>query len=213
MAGALRRVSQNYNWTIKRAHNDLHDVIHSQPQTPSHSHAGIGSVDIPLVSWDPNRLRGKFRTDYAELREHLEHSFLIILTWAMTGLHFVRIGMRYIIKTTTRRSVIRISQPALATLIFCLMSIWHLWVTLVRSAASRVLSFLREIFNFSLSRSAKTGIKDKTAKVHADNTLSDLVPSQLAVSFAKKLKDGIEAIHTVMRDKATQLYHILNWGA
>ena len=34
MAAALRRVSQNYNWTIQRAHNDLHEVIYSQPQTP-----------------------------------------------------------------------------------------------------------------------------------------------------------------------------------
>ncbi|KAH9953878.1 hypothetical protein BC827DRAFT_1273095 [Russula dissimulans] len=202
MAGALRSVSQNYKWTIKRAHNDLHDAIHSQPQTPSHSHAGIGSVDIPLVSWD----RGKFRTNYAELREHLEHSFLI---FAMTVLHFVRIGTRCII-TNTRRSVIRISQLALATLLFCLMSMWHLWVTLVRSAASLVLSLLREIFNFSLRRNAKSV---SWAKVHADNTSSDPVPSQLAVSFARKLKDGIETVHTVMRDKATQLSHILNGGA
>jgi hypothetical protein len=33
MANALRKVSLNYNWTIKRAQNDLHhNIITPQPQ-------------------------------------------------------------------------------------------------------------------------------------------------------------------------------------
>jgi hypothetical protein len=55
MAGALRKVSLNYNWTIKRAQNDLHhNIITPQPQPqptpPSFSDTKPG--DFSVLPWD-----------------------------------------------------------------------------------------------------------------------------------------------------------------
>ena len=55
MAGALRKVSRNYNWTIKRAQNDLHRNIitpqaQAQPTLPSFPHTKPG--DFSVLSWD-----------------------------------------------------------------------------------------------------------------------------------------------------------------
>lgn len=48
MAGPLRRVSQNYQWTLKRAHNDLHNSI-----TPKLQPAPASSnIDTIISSWD-----------------------------------------------------------------------------------------------------------------------------------------------------------------
>jgi len=215
MAGALRRVSQNYNWTIKRADNDLHNVIHSQPQT----HASVEPVDVPLVSWDPNRLRWKFGTEYEELREHLEHSFLILLTWVVTGLHLLLLGTGYTI-TNPKRSVLRIKQLALAKLPTS-MSIWDLWVALVRSTASLILALLRGVFDRSLSLEIKAGIRNlnktgarvvswlvgqhNSAQVDAANASSDFAPSQPAALLANSLKDEIETIHAIIQDTVAQL--------
>ena len=49
MAGPLRRVSQNYHWTLKRAHNDLHDSIAPVLQTALAPSPNAESVELP---WD-----------------------------------------------------------------------------------------------------------------------------------------------------------------
>ncbi|KAH8980868.1 hypothetical protein EDB92DRAFT_219773 [Lactarius akahatsu] len=75
MAGPLRRVSQNYNWTIKRAHNDLHNSITSGPPP-----APAPPPDVKTVlPWD-----WKFKSEYDELREHLGRSLLILFGWWLT---------------------------------------------------------------------------------------------------------------------------------
>jgi hypothetical protein len=55
MAGALRKVSRNYNWTIKRAQNDLHhNIIKPQPQpqpTPP-SFLDTKTGDFSVLPWD-----------------------------------------------------------------------------------------------------------------------------------------------------------------
>ena len=53
MARALRKVSRDYNWTIKRAHNDLHhNIITPQPQTSSSSFPDTKPVDLSVLPWD-----------------------------------------------------------------------------------------------------------------------------------------------------------------
>jgi hypothetical protein len=55
MAGALRKVSLNYNWTIKRAQNDLHHNIitpQPQPQPTSPSFPDTKPVDFSVLPWD-----------------------------------------------------------------------------------------------------------------------------------------------------------------
>jgi hypothetical protein len=55
MAGALRKVSRNYNWTIKRAHNDLHHNIitpQPQPQATSPSLPDTKPGDFSVLPWD-----------------------------------------------------------------------------------------------------------------------------------------------------------------
>lgn len=85
MAGPLRRVSQNYNWTIKRAHNDLHNSITSGP--PS---APTPPPDVETVlPWDSPGLQWKIKSEYDELREHLGRSLLILFGWCLTIGHLV----------------------------------------------------------------------------------------------------------------------------
>lgn len=57
MAGALRKVSQDYNWTIKRADNDVrHNISYIAsplPQTPQASPSLEPiTVDFSLSPWD-----------------------------------------------------------------------------------------------------------------------------------------------------------------
>jgi hypothetical protein len=51
MAGALRKVSQNYNWTIKRADNDLHSAISGTPR-PQTSLPDLKPVALSVSPWD-----------------------------------------------------------------------------------------------------------------------------------------------------------------
>ncbi|KAH9041707.1 hypothetical protein EDB85DRAFT_1374475 [Lactarius pseudohatsudake] len=85
MAGPLRRVSQNYNWTIKRAHNDLHNSITSGPPL-----APTPPPDVETVlPWDSPGLQWKIKSEYDELREHLGRSLLILFGWCLTIGHLV----------------------------------------------------------------------------------------------------------------------------
>jgi hypothetical protein len=53
MAGALRKVSLNYNWTIKRAQNDLHhNIIEPQPQPTSTPFPDTKPGDLSVLPWD-----------------------------------------------------------------------------------------------------------------------------------------------------------------
>lgn len=52
MARALTRVSRDYNWTIKRAGNDLHDAINPRLQLSSPSSHDIRFVDLSVFPWD-----------------------------------------------------------------------------------------------------------------------------------------------------------------
>lgn len=54
MAGALRKVSLNYDWTIKRAQNDLrHNIImpQPQPQPTSPSFPDTKPGDFSVLPW------------------------------------------------------------------------------------------------------------------------------------------------------------------
>jgi hypothetical protein len=54
MAAALRKVTENYDWTLKRADNDLHNVITQTPSPPTPpSRPDIKPVDPSGAStWD-----------------------------------------------------------------------------------------------------------------------------------------------------------------
>jgi hypothetical protein len=54
MAEALRKVSQNYNWTLKRADNDLHNVISGtpRPQKPLLSYPDVKPAILSVSPWD-----------------------------------------------------------------------------------------------------------------------------------------------------------------
>ncbi len=59
MAGALRKVSLNYDWTIKRAHNDLrHNIVtitpqpQPQPISISPSFSDTKPEDLSVLLWD-----------------------------------------------------------------------------------------------------------------------------------------------------------------
>ena len=116
MAEALRKVSLNYNWTIKRAQNDLHhNIIKPQPRPTSPSFPNTKPASGELL-WDvsvlfpisggrgflkecrqSNILRLKFKSDYEELREHLERVFLILFGWVVTLNHLRTIATRHFI--------------------------------------------------------------------------------------------------------------------
>ncbi|KAI9439849.1 hypothetical protein H4582DRAFT_2075212 [Lactarius indigo] len=81
MAGPLRRVSQNYNWTLKRAHNDLHNSITSEPPPTAAASPNAEAVVFP---WDSAGLQWKFKNEYDELRELLGRSLLILVGWWLT---------------------------------------------------------------------------------------------------------------------------------
>ncbi|KAI9509832.1 hypothetical protein F5148DRAFT_1184748 [Russula earlei] len=167
MARALRSVSQNYNWTLKRAHNDLHDVISSHMQTSSPPSPEIPSLDLSDLSWDSHRLWWKFQTEYEELREHLEHSFLIVLTWAVTATYLLTASARHFVRYPIRSVVYLyeeiVNKLALANPDIRRVSIRGFLLTLFRSAAYFMASLLWDIsFHFSQSVDAKTITVDKT---------------------------------------------------
>ncbi|KAH9177374.1 hypothetical protein EDB89DRAFT_1902580 [Lactarius sanguifluus] len=85
MAGPLRRVSQNYNWTIKRAHNDLHNSITSGPPPAPAPSPNVEAI----LPWDSPGLQWKFKSEYDELREHLGRSLIILFGWCLTIGHLV----------------------------------------------------------------------------------------------------------------------------
>jgi hypothetical protein len=118
MAEALRKVSLNYNWTIKRAQNDLHHNIIATPQPQPLPITDTKPGDFSVLPWDvsvlssisdggpgsrlkkgrqSNRLRWKFKNDCEELREHLERVFLILFGWAVTLNHLRPIATRHFI--------------------------------------------------------------------------------------------------------------------
>lgn len=58
--------------------------------------------DIPKKYRQSNRLRLKFRTDYEELRDHLDRAFLILLGWAMILNYFRTVATRNFIVSIVR---------------------------------------------------------------------------------------------------------------
>lgn len=53
MANALRKVSLNYDWTIKRAQNDLHHNIIATPQPqPLPTSPDTKPGDFSVLPWD-----------------------------------------------------------------------------------------------------------------------------------------------------------------
>ncbi|KAF8501533.1 hypothetical protein F5888DRAFT_1874203 [Russula emetica] len=150
MAGALRKVSLNYNWTIKRAQNDLHhNIITPQPQPqptpPSFSDTKPG--DFSVLPWDSNRLRWKFKNDYEELREHLECAFLILFGWAVTLNHLRPIATRHFINHPIRSVVVLYEESGnLAHFGISPTSIWGWLVALSRFVAPFIISWFWEIF-------------------------------------------------------------------
>jgi len=115
MAGPLRRVSQNYKWTLKRAHNDLHNSITPDLQvqpTPASS-----NIDTIVIPWDSARLQWKFKSEYNELRDHLEHSLLILLGWWMT--------LKYLTKAIAEQFIAQPEQAIFSSCKQCTKLVIH----------------------------------------------------------------------------------------
>ncbi|KAI0255062.1 hypothetical protein BJV78DRAFT_1180971 [Lactifluus subvellereus] len=147
MATSLRRVTRNYNWTVKRAHNDLHESISPQP-----SPAPISSppTDIPIDPLDvsSNRLQLKFKSEYEELREHFEHAYVILASWLVIVDQLLRVAASYFISHPIR-SVTSLYERCskLATLGILPISIGSLLVV-VFQYATRLMDFLPRDIHF-----------------------------------------------------------------
>ncbi|KAN0132887.1 hypothetical protein V8E53_009252 [Lactarius tabidus] len=137
MAGPLRRVSQNYQWTLKRAHNDLHNSITPELQpAPAPS-----NIDINVSPWDSARLQWKFKSEYDELREHLEHSFLIILGWWVTFKHLTKAITEHFFTQPEQAisNLFKQSTKLSSQVIFSFyLSLWDLLTALFRYVVLRV---------------------------------------------------------------------------
>jgi len=237
MAAALRKVTKNYDWTLKRADNDLHNVVTPRPQTPSP--ASPSHLDIkPVVDssgafpWDANHLRWKFGTDYEELREHLGRSFLIIFSWIVSIYRLLMAVTTHFVRHHIS-SVVHLYEEGIkvAGLDVSLTSIWSLLVSLFRSAASLIVSLLWDIICFSIPLDVKTYAKKGTGTRFASwlSVQPDLalVPVKglkgLGIaqpraknmgnttsdpSLTDNLKVGIMAMHTVVNDDARRLFHL-----
>jgi len=141
MAGPLRRVSQNYHWTLKRAHNDLHNSI-APDLKPAPASPRISTIVSP---WDSARLQWKFKTECAELHEHLEQSFLILLGWWLTFKYLTNAAAEHFIAETDQ-AILELYKLTIRVTIS--ITVWSL-LTLVapfRYAVPRLASFLTQPF-------------------------------------------------------------------
>ncbi|KAI0303648.1 hypothetical protein B0F90DRAFT_1815955 [Multifurca ochricompacta] len=128
MAGPLRKVSRNYNWTLRRAHNDLHNSITTPRRQQQPELASLIITESSSVSrWDSNRLQWKFRSEYEELRGHLGHSFIILFNWLVTIYHLAKVASR---DTIGHRAIALISNHGLKVPSLDLLPI-HIWGLLV----------------------------------------------------------------------------------
>ncbi|KAH9998834.1 hypothetical protein BJV74DRAFT_824132 [Russula compacta] len=187
MARALTRVSRDYNWTIKRADNDLHDAINPRLQSSSPSSPDIRSVDLSVFPWDSNRLRWKFRTEYEELREHLEHSFFILLSWAATIDYILRVAIGHFIRHLTQ-SVVRFYEESVkfSCLDIPFVSMWGLLGFLFHSAAPRLVSCLwGTFFGFPLRPDEKSSTRGKADAGSASRLTRQPVSSEVPAKGPK----------------------------
>ncbi|KAF8485959.1 hypothetical protein DFH94DRAFT_709245 [Russula ochroleuca] len=226
MARALRKVSRDYNWTIKRAHNDLHhNIITPQPQTSSPLSPDTKPVDFSVLPWDSNYLRWKFRTDYEELCEHLEHSFLILLGWVVTLNYLRTVATRSFIIHHIRfvvglyeesGSLAHLGIPPTG------MSIWSFPVILFRFVAPFILYLLSEIFDVPLRLLEETSTGDKTDATSASRLAEHLVVTDMPIKAPHASNDmqalasvkgntggdtgGSETKCTVMNDETSRFF-------
>ncbi|KAH9995832.1 hypothetical protein BJV77DRAFT_960927 [Russula vinacea] len=183
MARALRKVSRDYNWTIKRAHNDLHhNIITPQPQTSSSSFPDTKPVDLSVLPWDSNHLRWKFRTDYEELCGHLEHSFLILLGWVATINYLRTVATKNFISNPMQFVVDLYEESGnLAHLGIPPTSIWSFPVILFRFAAPFVNYLLLEIFGVPLRPYEETSTGHKTDDTTASRLAEHPVVAEVSI--------------------------------
>ncbi|KAF8259538.1 hypothetical protein EI94DRAFT_1751208, partial [Lactarius quietus] len=196
MAGPLRRVSQNYKWTLKRAHNDLHNSITPDLQvqpTPASS-----NIDTIVIPWDSARLQWKFKSEYNELRDHLEHSLLILLGWWMTLTEQFIAQPEQAIFSSCKQCTKLVIHVA------CSISLWGLLTAFLQYAVPRVafphnpsLSLGRLFGPFPMNRPVQSpNVKSTThARPGPEGSIpvmSDPARSVLDVSLMVSLKDGIE---------------------
>jgi len=173
MAGALRKVSVNYNWTIKRAQNDLHhNIIKPQsqlePTLPSFSNTKPG--DFFVLPWDVKSnyyLRLKFKNEYEELREHLDRVFLILFGWVVTLNYLRTIATKNFISHPIRSFVVLYEESGnldyLAHLGIRPTYIWGLLVALFRFVVPFITFWFWEIFGaFILIHAPEASAGEKT---------------------------------------------------
>jgi len=131
----------------------------------------LGPSLSPWDQWDSDRLRWKFRTDYEELCEHLEHIYFILFGWVV-ALNYLRTGVSKNFISDPVRSVVNLygERGNLARLgIYPTPeSIWSLTVALFRFAAPFIVSLLSDIFGVYLRLHARLN-----ARLHAKTTTED----------------------------------------
>jgi len=192
MAAALRKITQNYDWTLKRADNDRHNVITPQPPTPSPSspsYPDIKPVDsFGAFPWDENYLRWKLGTDYEELREHLGRSFFILLGLTASIYHLLMAATTHFLEHHIS-SVFHLHKEhiKLPNLDVSLRSIWSLSVSLFRSAASLIVSLLWETICFFVPHHVKMYAEEGTGTRFASWLLGQPVLSLVPVKGLKGL--------------------------
>jgi len=183
MARALRKVSRDFNWTVKRADNDLHNVIAPRPQTrslASPSYPDTKRVHSPLSPWDPNRLRWKFRSDYEELHEHLERAFLILISWTTSIDHLLKAAIgHYILHPICSVRRHYEENIKLAYLAIFPIFIWSLFGLLFRTVAPYIISSLCGIFSIPVN--ARTQAKDETDAGYAQRLTGKPVSAHLSM--------------------------------
>jgi hypothetical protein len=223
MAGPLRRVSQNYHWTIKRAHNDLHNSI-TPDLAPS---PNIESVVLP---WDSDRLQLKFKSEYDELREHLGHSLFILLGWWLTIKHLTKAAAEHFIAHPDQAIFSLYKQSTKLPIHDTLSISVGVLVALFRYAVLRIVFptqpfFSRSVSRFGASKGEETGTNpallpstsqplpdespvqspytESTAHASPEDSptitvTSDTAHAPLDGSLMDALKDGIEMLHSAM---------------
>jgi hypothetical protein len=205
MAGPLRRVSQNYQWTIKRARNDLHNSITSELQPGSAS----SNIDTNVSPWDSARLQWKFKTEYDELHEHLEHSFLIILGWWVTFKHLTKATAEHFITQPEQAfsNLFKQSTKLFSQVIFSLyLSLWGLLTTLFRHVVQRVAFHTQPFLSHSVNwfgANRKGEIGNPAIAVMSD-------PARLAAldeHLMGVLKDGMEMLKSAIHMGEGKPFH------
>jgi len=238
MAGPLRRVSQNYHWTLKRAHNDLHNSITPVLQPAP---AALPNVESVVSPWDSARLQLKFKSEYDELREHIEHSLLILLGWWLIIKHLTKAAAEHFIAQPDQ-AIFSLYKQSTKLSIYDTFSftVWGLLTSLFRYAVPRVVFPTQPFFSHSFNRfgaskreelgtksalppSARQPLPDERpvqssyieSSAHSApessptiTVMSDPAHAALDGPLMDALKDGIEKLHSAMHTGKEGHFHV-----